>query len=73
MARPSLFFDLDLRLTSMDSIGVHSLSSAAAQGGQDTSTEHANGSHFTGWDTGVQVKEDMGGPGESLQLPPKVA
>ena len=51
--RPSLFFDLDLRLSSMDSIGVHSLGSAAAQGGQDTSTEHTSGSHFTGWDTGV--------------------
>ena len=56
--RPSLFFDLDLRLSSMDSIGVHSLGSAAAQGGQDTSTEHANGSHFTGWDMGVQASQD---------------
>ena len=42
----------------MDSIGVHSLGSAAAQGGQDTSTEHANGSHFTGWDMGVQASQD---------------
>ena len=57
-ARPSLFFDPDLRLSSMDSIGVHSLGSAAAQGGQDTSTEHANGSHFTGWDSGVQASQD---------------
>ena len=57
-ARPSLFFDPDLRLSSMDPIGVHSLGSAAAQGGQDTSTEHANGSHFTGWDMGVQASQD---------------
>ena len=42
----------------MDSVGVHSLGSAAAQGGQDTSTEHANGSHFTGWDMGVQASQD---------------
>ena len=49
-ARPSLFFVLDLRLSSMDSVGVHTLGSAAAQGGQDTSSEHANGSPFTGWD-----------------------
>ena len=38
---------------------MHSLGSAAAQGGQDTSTEHANGSHFTGWDTGVQRFNEM--------------
>ena len=57
-ARPSLFFDPDLRHSSMDSVGVHSLGSAAAQGGQDTSTEHANGSHFTGWDMGVQASQD---------------
>ena len=42
----------------MDSVGVHPLGSAAAQGGQDTSTEHANGSHFTGWDSGVQASQD---------------
>ena len=43
---------------SMDSVGVHTLSSAAAQGGQDTSNEHANGSPFTGWDSGVQASQD---------------
>ena len=52
-ARPSLFFVLDLRLSSMDSVGVHTLGSAAAQGGQDTSSEHANGSPFTGWELGL--------------------
>ena len=40
--RPSLFFVLDLRHSSMDSFGVRSLGSAAAQGGQDTSTEAAH-------------------------------
>ena len=34
---------------------MHSLSSAAAQGGQTTSSEHASGSVFTGWGTDVRV------------------
>ena len=38
------FFVLVLRHSSMDSFGVRSLGSAAAQGGQDTFPEHANGS-----------------------------
>ena len=42
----------------MDSIGVHSLGSAAAQGGQDTFPEHANGSPLTGWDASVQASQD---------------
>ena len=58
-ARPSLFFVLDLRLSSMDSVGVHSLGSAAAQGGQDTYNEHASGSPFTGWGSAdVQAMQD---------------
>ena len=52
------FFVLDLRHSSMDSFGVRSLGSAAAQGGQDTSTEHTNGSLFTGWDASVQASRD---------------
>ena len=52
------FFVLDLRHSSMDSFGVRSLGSAAAQGGQDTSSEHANGSPFTGWDSVVQASQD---------------
>ena len=44
------FFVLDLRHSSMDSFGVRSLGSAAAQGGQDTFPEHANGSPLAGWD-----------------------
>ena len=39
----------------MDSVGVHSLGSAAAQGGQDTYNEYANGSPFTGWSSDVQA------------------
>ena len=39
----------------MDSVDVHSLGSAAAQGGQDTSSEHASGSPFTGWGLDVQA------------------
>ena len=31
--------------------GVHALSSTAAQGGQSTTSDHANGSTITGWDT----------------------
>ena len=57
-ARPSLFFVLDLRHSSMDSFGVRSLGSAAAQGGQDTFPEHTNGSPLTGWDASVQASRD---------------
>ena len=52
------FFVLVLRHSSMDSFGVRSLGSAAAQGGQDTSTEHTNGSPLTGWDASVQASQD---------------
>ena len=34
---------------------MHSLGSAAAQGGQDTSSEHASGSPCTGWGLDVQA------------------
>ena len=52
------FFVLVLRHSSMDSFGVRSLGSAAAQGGQDTFPEHANGSPLTGWDASVQASRD---------------
>ena len=42
----------------MDSVGVHSLGSAAAQGGQDTYNEYASGSPFTGWGPDVQALQD---------------
>ena len=42
----------------MDSVGVHPLGSAAAQGGQDTYNEYANGSPFTGWSSDVQALQD---------------
>ena len=41
----------------MDPVGVHSLSPAAAQGRQDTSSEHANGLLFTGWGADTQSPE----------------
>ena len=37
---------------------MHSLGSAAAQGGQDTYNEYANGSPFTGWSSDVQALQD---------------
>ena len=52
------FFVLILRHSSMDSFGVRSLGSAAAQGGQDTFHEHENGSPLTGWDASVQASRD---------------
>ena len=42
----------------MDSVGVHPLGSAAAQGGQDTYNKYANGSPFTGWSSDVQALQD---------------
>ena len=42
----------------MDSVGVHTLGSAAAQGGQDTTYEHANGSPFSRWGSDVQASRD---------------
>ena len=51
-------FVLVLRHSSMDSFGVRSLGSAAAQGGQDTFPEHENGSPLTGWDASVQASRD---------------
>ena len=53
-----VWHELKLHDNTMDSVGVHTLGSAAAQGGQDTSSEHANGSTFTGWDSGVQASQD---------------
>ena len=50
----------------MDSVGMHSLSSAAAQGGQTTSSEHASGSVFTGWGTDVQTPQDASHQGGIL-------
>ena len=41
----------------MGPVGVHSLGPAAAQGGQDTSSEHASGSLFTGWGTDIQTPQ----------------
>ena len=50
---------LVLRQSSMDSFGVRSLGSAAAQGGQDTYNEHASGSPFSGWGSAdVQALQD---------------
>ena len=58
-ARPSLFFVLDLRLSSMDPVGVHTLGSPAAQGGQDTT--YLPRKHVRGAYDPVVLEEQQGG------------